>query len=42
VKRRIKKDEPQLEAKQPTYHDKLAEKFKKRNESISKLALQIA
>ena len=45
VKRRIKKqdNEPELEAiKQPTYHDKLAEKFKKRSESISKLALQVA
>ena len=42
VKRRIKKEEPQLEAKQPTYHDKLNERIKKRSESISKLALQIA
>ena len=41
VKRR-KKEEPKLEARQPTYHDKLNERIKKRNESISKLALQIA
>ena len=48
VKRRIKKEtsEPKLEAKKTTYHDKLnerlAEKFKKRSEAISKFALQIA
>ena len=46
VKRRIKKEEPKIEAKlearQPTYHDKLNERIKKRTESISKLALQIA
>ena len=44
VKRRIKKEisEPKLEAIKPTYHDKLAERFKQRSESISKLALQIA
>ena len=46
VKRRIKKEEPknepQLEVRQPTYHDKLNERIKKRSESISKLALQIA
>ena len=46
VKRRIKKEEtkvePKLEARQPTYRDKLNERLKKRSESISKLALQIA
>ena len=45
VKRRIKKEQPsetKIEAKQPTYHDKLNERIKKRSESISKLALQIA
>ena len=46
VKRRIKKEEPKLEAKlevrQPTYHEKLNERIKKRSESIRKLALQIA
>ena len=42
VKRRIKKEEQKLEAKQPTCHDKLNERIKKRSESISKLALQIA
>ena len=44
VKRRIKpKEEPKIEAKQPTsYRDKLNERLKKRSESISKLALQIA
>ena len=45
VKRRVKQqepNEPKLEAIKPTYHDKLAERFKKRSESISKLALQIA
>ena len=44
VKRRIKKEpsEPKLEAIKPTYHDKLNERIKKRSESISKLALQIA
>ena len=45
VKRRIKKqepNEPKLEAIKPTYHDKLNERLKKRSESISKLALQIA
>ena len=41
VKRRIKQ-EPKLEAIQPTYQDKLNERLKKRSESISKLALQIA
>jgi hypothetical protein len=35
-------NEPKLEAIKPTYHDKSAERFKKRSESISKLALQIA
>ena len=45
VKRRIKKEEPsepKIEVRQPTYHDKLNECIKKRSESISKLALQIA
>ena len=44
VKRRIKKEtsESKLEAIKPTSHDKLADRFKKRSESISKLALQIA
>ena len=44
VKRRIKKEtsEQKLEAIKPTYHDKLADRFKKRSESISKVALQIA
>ena len=48
VKRRIKKEEPKIEAKlvairQPTtYRDKLNERLKKRSETISKLALQIA
>ena len=45
VKRRVKKQEtsePKLEAIKPTYQDILADRFKKRNESISKLALQIA
>ena len=46
VKKRIKqetKEEPKIEAKQPTsYRDKLNQSLKKRNESISKLALQIA
>ena len=47
VKRRIikqqeQKVEPKVETKQPTYRDKLNERFKKRSESISKLALQIA
>ena len=45
VKRRIKIDEPsepKIEVRQPTYHDKLNERIKKRSESISKLALQIA
>ena len=47
VKRRVKKEEsksePKLEViRQPTYHDKLHERIKKRSESISKLALQIA
>ena len=46
VKRRIKKDEPKvepkIEAEQPTYRDKLNERQKKKSESISKLALQIA
>ena len=45
MKRRIKKQEtsePKFEAKKPTDHDKLADLFKKRSESSSKLALQIA
>ena len=47
VKRRIKKEETKSETKletirQPTYRDKLNERLKKRSESISKLALQIA
>ena len=45
VKRRIKKEEPsepKIEVRQTTYHDKLNERIKKRSESISKLALQIA
>ena len=45
MKRRVKKQEasePKLEAIKPTYQDKLADRFKKRSESISKLALQIA
>ena len=45
VKRRTKKQEPnetKLEAIKPTYHDTLNERIKKRSESISKLALQIA
>ena len=44
VKRRIKsKEEPKIEAKQPnSYRDKLNQSLKKRSESISKLALQIA
>jgi hypothetical protein len=46
VKRRIKQEtniEPKIEARQPTtYRDKLNERLKKRSESISKLALQIA
>jgi len=46
VKRRIKKEEPKhepkLEVRQPTYHDKLNQRIKKRSESMSKLALQIA
>ena len=48
VKRRIKKEETKIEAKleairQPTtYRYKLNERLKKRSESISKLALQIA
>ena len=45
VKRRIKKEEssePKIEVRQPTYHDKLNARIKKRSESISKLALQIA
>ena len=45
VKRRIKQEpkiEAKKEAKQPTYRDKLNERLKKRSESISKLALQIA
>ena len=42
VKRRIKNEESQLESKtQPTYHDKLNNKIKKRD-SFSKFALQIA
>ena len=31
-----------IEVIKPTYHDKLNERIKKRSESISKLALQIA
>ena len=42
VKRRIKTEEPKIEARQLTYHEKLNERIKKRSESISKLALQIA
>ena len=45
VKRRIKSEpkvEPKVEPKQPTYRDKLNERLKKKSESISKLALQIA
>ena len=46
VKRRIKKDEqkvePNIEPKQPTYRDKLNERFKQKSEKIAKLALQIA
>ena len=46
VKRSIKQEikvETKIEAKQPTsYRDKLNQSLKKRSESISKLALQIA
>ena len=46
VKRRIKKEEPiepKIEVRQPTDHDKLRnERIKKRSESISKLAFQVA
>ena len=47
VKRRIKKEEPKIEAKlearQPTtYRDKLNERLKQKSEKIAKLALQIA
>ena len=42
VKRRIKQEPSEPSEPKPTCHDKLAEKFKKRSESISKLALQIA
>ena len=45
VKRRIKQEpkiEAKLEARQPTYRDKLHERLLKKSESISKLALQTA
>ena len=45
AKHRVKKqepNEPKLEARQPTYQETLAERLKKRSESICKLALQIA
>ena len=43
VKRRIiKKDEPKVEPKQPTYRDKLNERLNQKSEKIAKLALQIA
>ena len=42
VKRRIKQEEVKLEAKPPTYHEKLNERIKQKSEKIAKLALQIA
>ena len=44
VKRRIKQEtsEPKLEAKQPTYHEKLNERIEQKSEKIAKLEFQIA